>query len=87
MQDIYTRININGYAQIGHHIDMKNKTGSTINVLGALYILGDGIKNTSGCSLTVTAAPMKSALQIWTDASSQSVWSPAGGAFYKNIQR
>lgn len=80
-------LSVTGYVQIGNHIDMKNKTANTINISGALYILGDGIQNTTDCSVTLTAYPDKAALEIWTSPSTSRLWSPATGAFYKSIQR
>ena len=79
----------NGYTQVGHHIDMGNNTGVTLRVDGALYILGDGIKNvlsTVDC-VVVNADPVKGSLKIWTDASSSRLWSPAGGGFFKSVSR
>jgi len=81
-------LSITGFAQVGHHIDMKNIAGSSINVLGALYVLGDGIKNTNGCSvIIITAAPNKAAIQIWPTSDNAERWSPAADAFFKSIER
>lgn len=80
-------LNITGLTQVSNRIDMENRSGSSINVLGALYIYGDGIRNTDGCSVTVTASPDKAAIQLDQADGSALRWTPAAGAFYKNIQR
>jgi len=80
-------LSVTGLAQIDHHIDCHNKLGVVVNILGGLYILGDGIRNTSGCTVTVTAAPKKAAIEIWSASGTVQRWSPAAGAFFRSIQR
>ncbi len=86
-QGIAARLNVTGYVQVGCHIDMKDKWNERISVVGALYVLGDGIKNTSFCSVTVTASPTVAAIQVWPTAGVSKRWTPAAGAFYKSITR
>ncbi len=83
------QLNITGLVQVGRHIDMKNNIGNSIDVLGALYILGDGIRNTIGCTVNITGSPDKAAIEIWSSGGGgvPTRWSPAAGAFFKNIQR
>jgi len=80
-------LSITGFAQVDGHIDMGDKTGSSINVLGALYVLGGGIMNTTGCIVEITAAPDKAAIEIWPEPGTAQRWSPAAGAFFKGIER
>lgn len=82
-----TRLTATGYTQIGDHIDMHNKLGCSVTIYGALYILADGIKNTTGCSVSVDGRPHKACLAIWSSGSNLTRWSPTGGAFYKLITR
>jgi len=84
-----SKLDITGYAQIGHHIDMKHFNNAKIDVLGALYVLGNGVKNADGSasSVTIRGAPIKASLEIWRDESTLEKWSPAGGAFFKSINR
>jgi cytoskeletal protein CcmA (bactofilin family) len=90
-EDKNTALTATGYVQIGHHIDMKDKTGCSIIINGALYIFGDGIKNSSNGSVSVNGMPngmpQKAALAIWSSGGNLVRWSPAAGAFYKTIVR
>lgn len=87
VDNVGAALSVTGFAQIDHHIDMKDKAGSSIDVFGALYVLGDGIKNTGGCSVSITAAPNKAAIEIWPEPDTAQRWSPAAGAFFKGIER
>jgi len=81
-------ITVNGLAQVNKRIDMGNKTGSSLNVIGALCITNDeGIKNTNGCTVEITAFPDKAAIETWPTADAANRWTPAGGAFFRSIQR
>lgn len=77
---------ITGLVQIGNLIDMRNRTDATVDVLGALYILGDGIINTTGSTVTVTTDPVRAAIKI-DSATGSTMWTPTGGAIYKSINR
>ena len=81
------RLSVTGYAQIAHRVDFSGKAGTSMDVSGALYVLGDGIQNTTGGTVTVTAVPNKAALWIWPTSSTARSWSPAADAFFKSIQR
>lgn len=80
-------ITVNGLAQVNKYIDMKDKSGSSINVEGALCIAKDGIKNTTGCTVRITAFPDKAALETWPTADTAERWTPAAGAFFRSIRR
>jgi Tfp pilus assembly protein PilX len=80
-------LTVNGLAQVGHYIDMGNKTDSCITVHGALCVLDKGIMNTTGCTVEITAAPDKAAIEIWPGPGTAQRWSPAAGAFFKGIRR
>jgi hypothetical protein len=84
--DTYQTLSIDGYVQIGHHIDMHGKFGTNINIDGALYILGDGIMNTNGCNINITAHPDLAGLNFRTPSGTVN-WNCAAGAFYKNLER
>lgn len=79
-------LSITGLAQAGGQIDMADKMGSSIDVFGALYVLGGGIVNTSGCSVNITASPDRAAIAVWPSGTEKR-WSCAAAAFFKNIQR
>ena len=87
IQTANTTFTATGYVQVGGHIDMGNKSSSSIDVYGALYVFGDGLQNTDGCSLSVTGVPNKACLAIWSSVGNLTRWSPAAGAFYKEIKR
>lgn len=87
IDDTYQDLDVEGYVQIGHHIDMHGQAGTDINIKGALYILGDGIMNTDNTGIQVTAYPDFAALRIWENTSSYFEWTPAAGAFFKDIKR
>ncbi len=87
IEDSNATLMITGLAQIEHCIDMKSQSGSHLDILGALCVLGDGIINTSGCSVNITVAPQKAAIEIWTSTTDSYQWSPIGGALFKNIGR
>ncbi|MFC1675697.1 hypothetical protein ACFL3G_01380 [Planctomycetota bacterium] len=80
-------LNVTGLVQVRDNIDMNNSFGSRIDVLGALYILGDGAQDTAGCSINITGSPDKAAIEIWSSEGVPTRWSPAAGAFFKSIQR
>lgn len=80
-------LTVTGYTQIGQKIDMKSNSGGFVKIYGALYIFGDGIRNTSGCSIFVEGMPHKACLAIWSSTGNLTRWSPAAGAFYKSIAR
>jgi len=86
-ENSYTSLTATGYVQVGHHIDMTDKVGCSITINGALYVLGDGIKNSSNGSISVNGMPHKACLAMWSSNGDLARWSPAAGAFYKSITR
>ena len=80
-------LSITGFAQVDGYIDMRYTPYDSINVLGALYVLGGGIINTTGSIVEITAAPDKAAIEIWPEPGTAQRWSPAAGAFFKGIER
>jgi hypothetical protein len=74
-----------GFVQIGNHIDMQNNSNAAVNVLGALYIFGDGLLNTSGTTITVTADPAQAALKTYSAGGDATLWTAAADAIYKSI--
>jgi hypothetical protein len=80
-------ITVTGLVQVNNHIDMLNKVGSSINATGALCINGDGIVNTTGCTVRITAFPDKAALETWPTGATSEKWTPAAGAFFISINR
>jgi len=86
IENVNQSITVTGLAQVNNNIDMANKAGSYINIVGALYV-GGRIINTNGCTVKITAFADKAALEIWSTASTVKRWTPAAGAFFKSIQR
>ncbi len=81
------QLEITGLAQIGHHIDLKSQNSGVFNVIGALYVFGEGIINTSNSSVTITASQEKGSIQTWPALETPNRYSPAAGAFFKSIER
>jgi len=86
IENVNQRIDVTGLAQVNNDIDMANKAGSYIKVVGALYV-GGRVVNTDGCTVKITAFADKAAVEIWPTASSSKRWTPAAGAFFRSIQR
>jgi len=80
-------LQIEGLTRIGHCIDMGNGAGNTVRITGALCVLAGGLEHTSGCALVIKADPDKAAIQVWPAPAVSKRWSPAGGAFFKSIER
>ena len=55
-----------------------------VNIIGGLFvkngIVGDG-------NITITAAPAKTAIVVWSEVGIAEKWGPAAGAFFRNIER
>jgi len=80
-------ITVTGLMQVDHHIDMGNKSGTSLNVMGALCIMGDGIKNTTGITVNITAIHDKASIEMWPTVDMAVRWTPTAGAFFRSIQR
>jgi hypothetical protein len=59
-----------------------------VNVVGSLYV-GGGIEGANSGSglIAVSVEPHLAAIETWPAAQSPYRWSPAAGAFIKNIER
>jgi len=79
-----TRLNITGLAQ-ANEVNLGNVADTHVEVVGGL--VSHGIINTTGCTVNITAAPNKAAIETWDNTGVPVRWSPAGGAFYKSITR
>lgn len=85
LQNVGVQLTATGFIQVDNHIDLFNNLGASINVTGALYVLGDGIINTTGGSVIVTASPAYAVLQTWPALDTPNMWTPAGDALYRSI--
>ena len=86
-ENLSTSLTANGFVKVDNHIDMRDKFGASLTVNGALYVLGNGIMNTAGCSVSIVGNHQRAALQVWPSAGVPLRWSPAAGAIFKNIER
>jgi len=78
---------INGLAQIGQGISIDAGAASAnIDVVGGLYVGLDGITSDS-ISVNITAAPAIASIETWPLSNTAKRWSPAAGAFFRNITR
>jgi hypothetical protein len=80
-------LHIEGLAQVGHSINMGNGVGNTIEIAGALCLVTGGVAETAGCVFTINVAPSKAVILVWRSPQTPQQWSPAGGAFFKSIER
>jgi hypothetical protein len=87
MREHGQRLRVEGLAQVGHCIRMGNKVGNTVDITGALCLVAGGVEETAGGTLTIRVAPDQAAIQLWRRPETPRRWSPAGGAFFKRIER
>jgi len=64
---------------------MQISAGATgVNIIGGMFvengIVGDG-------NITITAAPAKTAIVVWSEVGIAEKWGQAAGAFFRNIER
>ncbi len=81
---------INGLAQIGQTITIEAGAENVdVDVTGALFTAGGGIVGGASASVAVdiTADPAIASIQTWPAVDTASRWRPAGGAFFKSIER
>jgi hypothetical protein len=75
--DVYGLAVVEGQTQISSGAD-------GVNIIGGLFvengIVGDG-------NITITAAPAKTAIVVWSEAGIAEKWGQAAGAFFRNIER
>jgi len=85
-------LEINGLAQIGERIYVNvGAANVNVNVVGGLFITNGNIDGVNGSSptnsVTITAAPNIASIEVWPEAGVARRWSPAGGAFFRSIER
>ena len=77
--DVYGLAVVEGQTQIS-----SGAAGVNIIVIGGLFvkngIVGDG-------NITITAAPAKTAIVVWSEVGVAEKWGQAAGAFFRNIER
>ncbi|MHC4205958.1 MAG: hypothetical protein ACYSTT_15010 [Planctomycetota bacterium] len=61
-----------------------NAGAADVNITGGLFVKNGVI---GGGNITVTAAPAKTAIVLWSEASIAEKWGQAAGAFYRSIER
>lgn len=76
---------IRGLAQIGQQVTI-DPNATTIDVTGGLFIESGGITSNL-IPVNVTADPAIAAIEIWSADNTARRWSPAGGAFFRSIER
>ena len=80
--DVSSKLEIEGLAQVAGGISVAN--GAEIKILGALFMVGSSGISGSGV-INITTAPSIAAIQM--PGGDPENWSPAAGAFFKNIER
>ncbi|NQT03780.1 MAG: hypothetical protein HQ580_17260, partial [Planctomycetes bacterium] len=75
--DVYGLAVVEGQIQI-------SAGAAGVNIIGGLFVK-NGI--VGGGNITITAAPSKTAIVVWSAASIEEKWGQAAGAFFKSIQR
>jgi hypothetical protein len=83
-------LEVNGLAQVGLKIVIDGGAENVnIDVVGGLFIVNGGIEGAiSGTiSVNVTAAPAIASIQTWPEPGNPVRWTPAGGAFFRSIER
>jgi hypothetical protein len=86
----YGALIIKGLAQIGQRIVIDaGAEYADMYVTGGLYITHGGIDgiSSSWVSVNVTAGPAIASIQTWPAVDTAKRWGPAGGAFFKSIER
>jgi hypothetical protein len=81
---------INGLAQIGQTIVIEAGAQNVdIDVIGALFVAGGGIEGimSGSVAIDITAAPARASIETWPEVNTANRWTPAGGAFFKSIER
>ncbi len=83
-------LEIEGLAQIGQGVVLSEGVANTsLAVYGALFIANGSINGAASDTVFVdlTARPLIASIQIWPQPGAVKRWGPAGGAFFKSIQR
>lgn len=78
---------IRGLAQIAQQITADpNATSASIQVIGALFIANGGVTSDK-ILVNISAAPAIASIETWPAANTNRRWEPAGGAFFRSIER
>ena len=81
---------IKGLAQIDQTIVIEAGAQNVdIDVIGALFVAGGGIEGimSGSVAIDITADPAIASIQTWPAVDTARRWGPAGGAFFKSIER
>jgi len=82
------QLTVTGLAQIKNEIEHFDFAGARLNIYGALFIENDNMDEfDTGDIINITAVPDKAAIEIWLADGTAQRWSPAAGAFFKEIKR
>jgi hypothetical protein len=76
-------LQINGLAVVDGTMQVSAEAAG-INILGGLFVKNGIVDNGN---ITITAAPSKTAIFIWSETGIKEKWGQAAGAFFKRIQR
>ncbi|MHC4300324.1 MAG: hypothetical protein ACYS7Y_23875 [Planctomycetota bacterium] len=81
---------ISGLAQIGQTMTIEAGASNVdVDVTGALFVAGGGIEGTTSGSVAIdiTTDPAIASIRTWPQINTAKRWGPAGGAFFKSIER
>jgi cytoskeletal protein CcmA (bactofilin family) len=76
-------LQINGLAVVDGTMQVSADAAG-INILGGLFVKNGIVDNGN---ITITAAPSKTAIVVWSAMGIEEKWGQAAGAFFKSIQR
>ena len=85
-------LQVNGLGQIGQTVTVSAGAENVdIDVIGGLFVASGNIDGLALGSLSnsieVAASPDKAAIEIWPTPGNPVRWSPAGGGFFRSIER
>lgn len=83
-------ITVEGLIQSENGVHIKvDAENALITIIGGLFTKTRGIRidNPNFGYMTITAAPAIASIQTWPAAGTAKRWSPAGGAFFRSIER
>lgn len=78
-------IQIEGLVVVEHNVRITG-TASNVTILGGLFVGGTVDPNGLGATVKIVSDPMKASI-VATNSGLPQPWSPAAGAFYRNIRR
>jgi len=81
-------LKVEGLVQIGQKIVLSSGA-ENMDIDGGLFIVNGAIEGSVSSSVTVdiTAAPAIASIQTWPTSGNPVRWTPAGGAFFRSIER